>query len=41
MVEEIMMYVNLCPTETLLQIYNDLFGHEIVADQIEDERVLK
>jgi len=37
MVEEIFAYVNLCPTETLLKIYNDLFGHEITVDQVEAE----
>lgn len=39
MVEEIMMYVNLCPTEKLLTIYNDMFGHEITVDQLEKEKV--
>ena len=39
MVEEIMMYVNLCPTEKLLQVYNDMFGHEITIDQIMKEKV--
>jgi len=41
MVEEILVYMNLCSTENLLQIYNNLFEHKIVTDQIEDERVLK
>ena len=40
MVEEILMYVNLCPTEKLLQIYNDMFGHEITIDRIEKEKSL-